>query len=126
MTGAAQRRRDVARDARALAAAQVARYEGDPLRALVAIRTTWRTNPDNHEVQVAIRAFSTLLEGLTMAEREVWMCWYSDILKGLTMAEREVWMCWHSDIEDVTWLARAIAGRHARHTKTAQTRQVAA
>lgn len=107
MTGALQGRRSVARDARALAAAMVQRFDGDAIRALVAIRTTWRTRPDAHELQVAVRAFASIMEGLTMAEREVWMCW-------------------HSDIEDVSDLARAIAGRHARHIQTARTRQVSA
>jgi hypothetical protein len=91
----------------ALAGSMLIRFEGDRLRAMVAIRTTWRTRPDAHEIEVAAVAYAWIAEKLEPSERDVWARF-------------------HADADDVAYLARAIAGRHARHIKPARSRKVAA
>lgn len=102
-----RRDRNAESDGLALATSRLIQYEGDSLRALVAIRSGWRSMPDPHEIEVVAIAFS----------------WISE---RLTPAERVIWAQFHADADDVAYLARAIAGRHARHLLPAQSRKVAA
>jgi hypothetical protein len=107
MSAAIRQNRKAEANGVALAGAMLSRYDGDRLRAMLAIRRTWRTRPDAHEIEVAAVAYAWIAEKLEPAERDVWNRF-------------------HADADDVAYLARAIAGRHARHIPTARSRKVAA